>query len=178
MSLEWLPRDNEIKNHELFEDTYLGTEPPCTMYELKPVIDKYGDEITLNINFIATATGNNTFDSLHGQPEVDENMRQLCAITKYPEKWFDFIICRNKDIENENWQPCATENGMDTTTIQNCLDTEAAQLLTENIQLSEELLVGSSPTFLINNQLKFSGAMDAPAIEEIICASDPKPASC
>jgi 6-oxo-cyclohex-1-ene-carbonyl-CoA hydrolase len=45
MSLDWLPRDDEIKNHELFEDTYLGTEPPCTMYELRPIIDKDGNEV-------------------------------------------------------------------------------------------------------------------------------------
>ncbi|MFC1493097.1 6-oxocyclohex-1-ene-1-carbonyl-CoA hydratase [candidate division KSB1 bacterium] len=45
MSLDWLPRDDEIKNHELFEDTYLGTESPCTMYELRPILDKDGKEV-------------------------------------------------------------------------------------------------------------------------------------
>jgi predicted DsbA family dithiol-disulfide isomerase len=154
--------------------------PYGTMAEdnLEAVMDKYGDEITLNINFIATATGNNTFDSLHGQPEVDEDLRQVCAIAKYPDKWFDFILCRNKDISSTNWQACAQENGMDVSVIENCVDTEAAQLLTENIKLAEDLQVGSSPTFLINNQLKFSGAMPSDAIEEILCKSDPKPASC
>lgn len=46
MPLEWLPRDDELKNHELFEDTYLGTEPPCTMYELRPVYDGDGKEVS------------------------------------------------------------------------------------------------------------------------------------
>ena len=45
MSLEWLPRDDELKNHELYGDTYLGTEPPCTMYELRPVLDHKGNEV-------------------------------------------------------------------------------------------------------------------------------------
>ena len=46
MSLDWLPRDDEIKNHELFIGTdYFGTEPPCTMYEKKPVVDPDGNEV-------------------------------------------------------------------------------------------------------------------------------------
>ena len=45
MSLEWLPRDDELKNHELFEDTNLGTQPPCTMYELRPIYDNAGKKI-------------------------------------------------------------------------------------------------------------------------------------
>lgn len=45
MSLDWLPKDDELKNHELFQDTYLGTEPPCTMYELRPVLDAAGNEV-------------------------------------------------------------------------------------------------------------------------------------
>ena len=45
MSLDWLPRDDELKNHELFGDTYLGTKAPCTMYELRPVYDGNGKEV-------------------------------------------------------------------------------------------------------------------------------------
>ncbi len=33
MSLEWLPRDDEIKNHALFGTEHWGTEAPCTIYE-------------------------------------------------------------------------------------------------------------------------------------------------
>lgn len=39
MSLDWLVRDNEIKDHNLFGDEFLGTEAPCTMYEKKPLIN-------------------------------------------------------------------------------------------------------------------------------------------
>ncbi len=46
MSLDWLPREDEIKNHELFKGKdYFGTEPPCTMYEKKPVLDPQGNEV-------------------------------------------------------------------------------------------------------------------------------------
>lgn len=46
MGIEWLPRDNEVKDHLLFKgEEYFGTEPPCTMYEKKPVVDPEGNEI-------------------------------------------------------------------------------------------------------------------------------------
>lgn len=46
MTLNWLPREDEIKNHELFKgDEYFGTEAPCTMYEKKPILDPKGNEV-------------------------------------------------------------------------------------------------------------------------------------
>ncbi len=44
MGLDWLPRDNEIKDHSLFGKEYWGEEPPCTMYEKRPITDPSGNE--------------------------------------------------------------------------------------------------------------------------------------
>ena len=44
--LNWLPRDNEGKSHQLFGDEWFGTEPPCTMYEKKLLINPdTGEEV-------------------------------------------------------------------------------------------------------------------------------------
>ncbi len=43
--LDWMPKDDEIKDHELFKDGYFGTEAPSIMYELKPVKDKGGKPV-------------------------------------------------------------------------------------------------------------------------------------
>ena len=45
MSLDWLPRDDEIKNHALYGTGHWGTEPPCTVYEKRPVLDKAGNSV-------------------------------------------------------------------------------------------------------------------------------------
>ncbi len=45
MSLDWLPRDSEVKNHDLWDGQFFGTEPPCTMYELKPVVSDKGQMV-------------------------------------------------------------------------------------------------------------------------------------
>ncbi|SRR6056297_1416751 len=36
---DWLPRDNELKDHHLFGDEHFGTEAPCTTYEKKPFVN-------------------------------------------------------------------------------------------------------------------------------------------
>ena len=45
MSLDWLPREGGLKNHDLWGDEWFGTEAPCTMYELKPITDPKGNVI-------------------------------------------------------------------------------------------------------------------------------------
>jgi 6-oxo-cyclohex-1-ene-carbonyl-CoA hydrolase len=47
MALEWLPRDNEIKDHTLWGDEYFGTmdKPPCVVYDKKPIVDPKGNPV-------------------------------------------------------------------------------------------------------------------------------------
>ncbi len=45
MSLDWLKRDKEIKDHLIGGGEHWGTEPPCTMYEKRPILDPSGKEI-------------------------------------------------------------------------------------------------------------------------------------
>jgi 6-oxocyclohex-1-ene-carbonyl-CoA hydrolase len=46
MALDWLIRDDEIKNHQVFGEEHFGTEAPCTMYEKRPLINhETGEEV-------------------------------------------------------------------------------------------------------------------------------------
>ena len=45
MALEWLPRDNELKDHDVGGEQFFGTEAPCVMYEKKPIIDPQGNPV-------------------------------------------------------------------------------------------------------------------------------------
>ncbi|MDR3568495.1 MAG: 6-oxocyclohex-1-ene-1-carbonyl-CoA hydratase [Syntrophobacteraceae bacterium] len=42
MALEWMPRDQEHKDHLLHSDIHWGTEAPCVVYEKKPLTDLSG----------------------------------------------------------------------------------------------------------------------------------------
>jgi 6-oxo-cyclohex-1-ene-carbonyl-CoA hydrolase len=39
MALDWLVRDNEVKDHQIYGNEHFGTEPPCTGYERKPLVN-------------------------------------------------------------------------------------------------------------------------------------------
>jgi len=45
MSLDWLPKDDEIKNHDLWGDEFFSRESPSVIYELKPVVDSEGNKV-------------------------------------------------------------------------------------------------------------------------------------
>jgi 6-oxo-cyclohex-1-ene-carbonyl-CoA hydrolase len=45
MSLDWLPKDDKIKNHDLWKNEYFSHEPPSVIYELKPVVDNEGNKV-------------------------------------------------------------------------------------------------------------------------------------
>ena len=45
MGIEWLPRDNEMKDHSVIGSQHWGTQPPCTMYEKRPVCDPEGKAV-------------------------------------------------------------------------------------------------------------------------------------
>jgi 6-oxo-cyclohex-1-ene-carbonyl-CoA hydrolase len=46
MALDWLIRDDKVKDHQLFGDEHFGTEPPCTTYEKKPLVNpKTGEAV-------------------------------------------------------------------------------------------------------------------------------------
>ena len=45
MSLDWLPKDEKIKNHDLWGDEYFNRDPPSIIYELKPVINDEGNKV-------------------------------------------------------------------------------------------------------------------------------------
>jgi 6-oxocyclohex-1-ene-carbonyl-CoA hydrolase len=42
MALEWMPRDNEVKNHLLHTEVHWGDSAPCTVVEKKPLKDPSG----------------------------------------------------------------------------------------------------------------------------------------
>jgi len=146
---------------------------------MKPVLDALKDKISFELRFIANADGKGGFSSLHGQAEVDEDLRQVCAAKYYPAAYMDYVICRNANIRSTDWQACATESKLDSAKIKTCSEgTEGKALLTENIKLADELNVGGSPTIKINSGA-YNGQRTADAFLGGICAAfNNAPAEC
>lgn len=45
MSLDWLPREHELKDHDLWGDEFFGTEAPSVIYDKRPIINPKGETI-------------------------------------------------------------------------------------------------------------------------------------
>ena len=122
-----------------------------------PIVKKFGDKINFKLQFIAeekeeSSTQNITpFTSLHGYPEVAENIRQLLIAQAYPDRYLDYILCRGKKLD-KSWEECAQKLGIDVAKIQALFDAPAAaQLFRENITRAAELGIKASPTILVDN---------------------------
>ncbi len=136
---------------------------------MKEVLENFGTQVDFDVHFIADKVGDG-FKALHGQPEVDENIRQLCAKKYYGRnnKYLDYIWCRNKNYRSKEWKPCAT-GGISVATIDKCFTGgEGKKLLEEDIKIAKGLGVSGSPTWLANNKFKFSGIAPE-AIKSNVC---------
>ncbi|MYC78517.1 thioredoxin domain-containing protein [Candidatus Poribacteria bacterium] len=124
--------------------------------KLLPIVKEFGDEIEFKLQFIArekkesSAQDITPFTSLHGYPEVAENIRQLLIAQEYPNRYLDYILCRGKKLD-KSWENCAEKHGIDVAKIQALFDSpEAEQLFRENITRAAELGIKASPTILVD----------------------------
>jgi predicted DsbA family dithiol-disulfide isomerase len=137
---------------------------------MKEVLRQFDNDIKFEIHFIAEEQGEG-FKALHGQPEVEENIRELCVIKYYPDafKFMDYIWCRNENVRSGDWTPCTGNNGIDTTMIDLCYTGgEGKDLLREDIKIAQGLGIQGSPTWVVNGRHKFNG-IDVKVIVENFC---------
>jgi hypothetical protein len=148
------------------------------MIATKELVDHFGADVALNVYFIGD-TVDGELKSLHGQPEVDEDVRERCAIARYkqPKKYMGYLACRSKDYKNPDWQSCAVEAGLDPAVIQSCFDGEGKKLVTDSFAVAESMNIGSSPTFIVNNKRSFNAIAVGPLAAEF-CKDNPKLAGC
>jgi predicted DsbA family dithiol-disulfide isomerase len=137
---------------------------------MEEVLKNFNNKIDFQVHFIANGTAEAGFKALHGQPEVDENIRELCAIKLYGKnyKYMDYVLCRNKNIRDTNWQACTGSNGIDTKAMEKCFAGEGKKLHEEDIKVGNALGIGASPTWIANGKHKFSG-IDAETIRRNLC---------
>jgi len=166
-------------------DFYVMSQCPYGLQvenSIAPVLEKLGADIDFNLNFIANENADGTFRSLHGQPEVDGNIAQLCASKYDPDKYMDMVVCQNQNSKAipGNWEQCATDNGLEVEKIRTCYEgDEGADLLRASIAETNKVKATGSPTIYIND-VKYAGARGENDFLRAICneyESD-RPAAC
>ncbi len=101
-----------------------------------------------------TKEENGKLTSSYGDLEIQDYERALCIQKYYPKSFFDYISCREKNINNSWWEDCAPIVNQDL--IKACArGEEGSTLLKENIRLNSELKVMLGPVYLLENQRIF-----------------------
>jgi len=144
-----------------------------------PAVKSLGRLAKLRLHYIASEepalpgpdgkTAKPVFQSLHGQPEVDEDIRQLCVMKHYPNRYMDFILERNLNIRDTDWQSAAKKVGINPAKIEACVaGNEGAELLSASIKESKARKAHSSPTIDING-LPYTGARGIRSVTLAMC---------
>ncbi len=140
---------------------------------LFPVIKLFKSKVDFKLHFIANEKGTG-FDSLHSQPEVNEDLRQVVVMKYYSDTYMDYISCQNSnylksaDLET-TWKACLTSNNMDITKVEAAYKgKEGADLLRANIKAATEKDISSSPTLLIND-VNYNGKRISSTFQTAIC---------
>ncbi|MFH0918577.1 MAG: hypothetical protein V1830_05530 [Candidatus Omnitrophota bacterium] len=122
-------------------------------------------EFNPTLHFLATEKEEG-FDAKNGVGEVEEYLRAGCVQKYYPENFWDYLICRAKNISSSYWEDCLG-GGADALKIKSCArGPEGIKLLRENTSLNKELQISSGPSYLLDNREIFS-SRQVPGKEEL-----------
>jgi len=117
-----------------------------------------------NIHFLSRRNQEGKFESAKGNLEAEEYLRAVCVQKYYPEAFWDYLVCRSRNMDSAWWDDCI--QGRDTQRIKACAQSEEAKtLLSTNTALNEELGILFGPTYLSENQEIFY-SQGVPTMEE------------
>lgn len=153
---------------------------------LSPMLDAIGSDVNFTPYYIVGEGQDGKLSSLHGQKELDEDLRQVCVREKFGNiAWKEYFKCFMTDIYGnreapKDWTYCAEKAKVDKTVIQACFDTEATKLIQKDMALSDKYGAQASPTAVYNCKNNIVGAIPFAQIKGEVCrlAADPKPAAC
>ena len=164
-----------------------GTQAETVM---SPVVELLKSRADIRVRYITTVTGTtaDSVDSLHGAPEAQEDLQQVCINKYYPEKYWAYLDAFN-DACYPSWQDAAVlESCRKNTTAALSIDkakidacaqgAEGIALLRADEAASSKDSATASPMLFING-VKYSGARTPEAFKQAICNSfDTVPAEC
>ncbi len=111
------------------------------------------DKSAVSIHYIGDVyekEGGYKFNSLHGDDEWKENMRQIVIAKYYPDKFIPYMKMRLKNYQSSEWQSYAKEAGIGLEELEDKINKEGERLLAEDFKYTSSLKITISPTFLVD----------------------------
>ena len=110
------------------------------------------NKIDFNVYYIVSVSGS-TVQSLHGQPEVDQNEREACVLKNNGwDKWWKFVTYVNENCGSDGscWKDAAKDAGVTESSISSCVSSDGLTLMEESEAASNSAGASGSPTLIIN----------------------------
>ncbi|HAT72459.1 MAG TPA: hypothetical protein DCS63_06560 [Elusimicrobia bacterium] len=95
--------------------------------------------------------GEYVFSSLHGQPEWEENARQLFISKNFPEKFKAYLLERNKAYSSPDWESAAKAAGLDAKKVAAGFE-EGKKLLAADFAATGAMGITTSPSFVVDGR--------------------------
>lgn len=140
---------------------------------MKDVLAAFGNDMAFSIHYIAEEI-DGQISSMHGPPEVEEDIRGLCAAKHFGKKdaYLEYLWCRGAATPEDDWKKCAT-GAVKADVIEKCATgDEGKALLAEDVRLARALDIGASPTWIVNGKTAFNGIYPA-QIQQPFCEKNP-----
>jgi hypothetical protein len=188
-----VPTPEPVKSARPTVDLYVmsfcpyGTQAETSM---GPVADLLKSKADFRIRYITTVSGTtvDSVKSLHGSPEAQEDLRQICINKYYPGQFWSYIKTFNEQCYPSWKNATALEScqkdtlaalSIDRAKIDTCsTGTEGITLLKADETASDTNHAKSSPMLFINGVL-YSGSRTSEAYKQAVCNSfETAPAEC
>ncbi|MBI4422780.1 MAG: hypothetical protein HY554_03585 [Elusimicrobia bacterium] len=122
-----------------------------------PAAKALRERVDLQLHFIGQegpgADGKPAFTALHGEPEVRENIRQVCAMELFADRYMDYILERNKSYKGIDWRTPAKAAGIDANKLEACFKgSQGEALYRKNLEAARKRGADASPTIDIDGQ--------------------------
>ncbi len=140
---------------------------------MMPVIDLLGDKIDFVMHYIVSKDKSGEYESLHGDQELHQDIREICVFKYQKNKFWRFIEAINKGCTSQNadtcWEEAARKLGINVQQIKNCQKSEGNSLLDEEIKAVQKYSVRGSPQLFIN-EIEYNGPRNPESYKNAICS--------
>ncbi|MEW5955425.1 MAG: hypothetical protein AB1626_02700 [Candidatus Micrarchaeota archaeon] len=130
----------------------------------------------IRVRFVAALDENGSIIAPGGVEELAEDKRQACVQKLFPEHFFNYALCRNRDL-NASWRDCAS--GFNASRVAECAEgSEAEEMLRQDAEFASQAGASGSPVYLVNNQIRFSGVLSQATLAKYVCQANAGLAGC
>ena len=125
------------------------------------------DNINIKVRYIVSPGRTaDTFASLHGTAEWEEDVRQAIVQLKYPKKFWKYVEEFNKDSRTTRWDAVAEKAGLNPNIFRKYWK-DGVKQLKEDMKLTQEYGVSGSPSFVWEGRVvtDMGGLSSIPGLE-------------